>query len=285
MDRKFYTIHSKSFEKYKAKNDKELWKAVKAKGFNGLSVEAKTTFKKSEEGDKFHAVFSTAKEDRHGEVVEQGWDLKHFKKNPVYLDSHNYSSIDYIIGKVHKIKVKDNKLEGDIEFALDNPRGEMASKMASKGFLNTSSVGFIPKEFDDKGRMIKNELLEISGVGVPANPEALYEKYYEDDYRPLTSDDTKGEQDTSESEGEREEDRKEEAEEKKVKIKTPAERIYKTLKQEDDIKKRALRKISTAIKLVCEETKGRNSLKKDRADINNEINKAVRNLLKLKVKQ
>jgi len=92
------------------------------------------------------------------------------------LDSHNYSSIEHIIGKVNKIKVKDNKLQGEIEFNLHNPKGVMAFHMALNGFLNATSVGFIPKEFDEEGRMTKSELLEDSAVSVPANAEALFEK-------------------------------------------------------------------------------------------------------------
>jgi len=167
------------FYKVKRNNIKpKKWEALKKEGYKGLIMEVPTKFK-SVDDNKFHAIFSTAKEDRHGEIVYQNWDLKSFKKNPVYLDSHNYSSIDFIIGKVAKIK-SDKVLEGDIEFALSNPRGQLAYDLAKDGFLNTSSVGFIPKEFDDKGNILKSELLEISAVGVPANPEATYSKQYED---------------------------------------------------------------------------------------------------------
>lgn len=288
---KYYQIHSKSFEKHKAKSDKELWEVVKKKGFSGLSIDVKTSLKKS--NDKlFHAVFSTERKDRHGEIVYQEWDLKNFKKNPVYIDSHNYSSIDFIIGKVHKLKIKDKKLEGDIEFAKSNPRGLMAYNMAEEGFINTSSVGFIPNEFDKNGNITKADLLEISAVGVPANPEALYEKY--DTNGKNKKSDTKDKCNACSSKEERLEDiedEKDETEEVKEDIKegdsdkqAPADMLKKALQREIDIKKRAISKISQAIKLVCEETKGRNSSIEDRANINSEINKAIRNLLKLKVK-
>lgn len=291
---KYYQIHSKSFEKHKAKSDKELWEVVKKKGFSGLLIDVKTSLKKSD--DKlFHAVFSTERKDRHGEIVYQDWDLKNFKKNPVYLDSHNYSSIDFIIGKVHKLKIKDKKLEGDIEFAKSNPRGLMAYNMAEEGFINTSSVGFTPNEFDKNGNIIKAELLEISAVGVPANPEALYEKY--DTNGKNKKSDTKDKCNACSSQEERIKDIKEEKEEKeeieevKEDIKegdndkqAPGSMLKKAIQREIDIKKKAISKISQAIKLVCEKTNGRNSSKEDRADINSEINKAIRNLLKLKIK-
>ena len=40
------------------------------------------------------------------------------------------------------ISVKDGKLQGDIEFATMNPKGQLAEQMAEAGFLNTSSIGF-----------------------------------------------------------------------------------------------------------------------------------------------
>lgn len=136
-----------------------------------------TEFTKSEGSEnKFNFVFSSADVDRHGDIVIQNWDLGPFKKNPVFLDSHNYGSIEHILGKIDKTRVKDGKLQGVVEYALDNPKGLLAYKMTLGGFLNATSVGFIPKDFDEKGRISKSELLEVSAVSVPANPHALLEK-------------------------------------------------------------------------------------------------------------
>jgi len=182
MKRKFYQLSNKSFEKLGVNNLKELWKKVQDDGYNALSLECFTILKAVDGSEnKFHAVFSTAKEDRHGDVVEQKWDLKNFKNNPVYLDSHNYNSIEHIIGKIENAKVKDGKLQGDIVYALDSEKGMLAYKLTKGGFLNTSSVGFVPLEFDEKdySKILNSELLEISAVSVPANPEALMEKIYD----------------------------------------------------------------------------------------------------------
>lgn len=174
--KKFYQITSKSFDELGVTTQKEMWEKVKG-DHKGLCACVNTVFTKAEDTEnKFNVVMSTNSEDRHGDIVEQNWDLKNFKKNPVFLDSHNYSSIEHIIGKVNKIKVKDGRLEGEIEFALDNPKGMLAYNLASKGFLNATSVGFIPQEFDELGKIMKSELLEDSAVSVPANQEALFEK-------------------------------------------------------------------------------------------------------------
>lgn len=172
----YFNVTNKSFGELGVATYKELWDKVKGE-YKGLTTSLETVFTKASESEnKFHVVFSTENEDRHGDIVFQNWDLKSFKKNPVFLDSHNYNSIEHILGRVVSIGVKDNQLQGDVEFALDNPKGLLAYKLAQTGFLNTTSVGFIPKEFDEQGNIIKSELLEISAVSVPANAEALFEK-------------------------------------------------------------------------------------------------------------
>jgi len=176
----FYTIQSKSMADYGVTTQKDLWDKVKADGYRGLSVTAKTVFTKNSvdgvESPYFHATFSSANMDRHGEIVMQVFDLKGFINNPVYLDSHNYDSIEHIIGKIHDINTNGGSLNGDIEFCLDNPKGVMADKMVKGGFLNTSSIGFIPTNFDNDGNILASELLEISAVAVPANADALMDK-------------------------------------------------------------------------------------------------------------
>lgn len=174
--KKYYQIQNKSFDELGVGSVKELWEKVK-KTHDGISADSFVKFEAREKG--FHADFSSAKEDRHGDVVHQNFDLKSFKKNPVVLDSHNYNSIENIIGRVTKITTKNGNLEGDVEFMLDNPKGALAHKMVEDGFLNAVSIGFIPLEFNAKGEITKSELLELSVVGVPAQAGALFKKYEE----------------------------------------------------------------------------------------------------------
>jgi len=168
---KYLSISNKSLAEFGVKNYQELWKSAKKQGYKGMTMLVKSEMTRTAENN-FHAVFSTASEDRHGDIVYQNWDLKAFQNNPVYLDSHNYGGIEHILGRIEGIKA-DKALEGDIVYALDNPKGLLAYNLTQKGFLNTSSVGFIPKDFDKDGNIIRSELLEISAVSVPANAEAL----------------------------------------------------------------------------------------------------------------
>ena len=120
------------------------------------------------------ATFSTSDVDRHGDMVLQNWDLSQFVKNPVILNSHNSFDASEVIGKAVQIGVKDNKLEGEIEFAVDaNPKAKVIYDLYAGGFLKAFSVGFIPKQMDDNGIITYSELLEISAVSVPANAMAL----------------------------------------------------------------------------------------------------------------
>lgn len=286
MKTKFYKLHNSSLTKHKVASQKELWEKLEAKGYKGLELQAKTVFTKSSKSENvFHAIFSTSTMDRHGEIVYQNWNLKNFKKNPVYLDSHNYGSIEHIIGKVSKMKQTENDLTGDIEFALSNPKGAMASEMAKDGFINASSVGFIPLEFDEKGNIIKSELLEISAVSVPANPEALYELKKYENTRKDTGDDNTENENISDSKTEREKDKEGEKEiaDEVIEIKSsPVEVVSKAIRQEYDIKSRALGRILSAIKLVSQETKGRKTPSEEKADVNAKVNRAIKELLKLK---
>lgn len=127
-----------------------------------------------EENATIDAIFSTSNEDRHGDVVEQDWDLKNFKNNPVILNSHSYSDASEVIGKAVNPKVEDGQLQGKIHFATEeNPKAKIIFDLYAGGFLSAFSVGFIPKEFDDKGNIKKSELLEVSAVSVPSNAQAL----------------------------------------------------------------------------------------------------------------
>ena len=118
--------------------------------------------------------------DRYDETIDQrGWELDDFEKNPVIPDCHRYDSIACILGKAVRCEVINNRLEDDVLFALDNPLGSMAYKMAVADFIRTQSVGFMPKiwvngstDKDPSRRYTRQSLLEISLTVVPANPNA-----------------------------------------------------------------------------------------------------------------
>lgn len=137
------------------------------------------TVEKAKNAADFIAIISTAKEDRHGEVVTvEGWDIKEFKKNPVLLWAHDHYSP--AIGHATKIWIEGTgkraklMIEGIINDATELSRS--VKQLVQSGVIKTMSVGFRVLEMDDN-KFVKQELLETSFVNVPANSDALITAY------------------------------------------------------------------------------------------------------------
>ena len=118
---------------------------------------------------------TTPAKDRYRDIVEpRGGDLKAFRANPVFLWAHDYSQPP--IGKSVKETVTDQGIEFTIQFATTEFANEIF-QLYRDGFLKAASIGFVPLEWENLGdggyRYTKWELLELSAVPVPANPEAL----------------------------------------------------------------------------------------------------------------
>ncbi len=144
----------------------------------------------NEEENSIEAVFSHKQKDRAGDVLPPDVLLdgaKNFLKNPVLLDSHNYSSVKNIIGRVEDLHIENGGLVGKSVYFVGkgNDAADWAFALAKEG-LAAFSVGFRALEYDyikEKDAMgnemvtgylfKKVELLEISQAAVPCNPRAL----------------------------------------------------------------------------------------------------------------
>lgn len=159
------------------------WRAaVKQGNVGALSRQNPDAIQRADGNVSF--IASTATADRYGDTIDQsGWDTASFERNPVLLWAHSYSTPP--VGKVGKLEKTTDALKASaIEFT---PReihalGADVGEMVKAGFLNTVSVGFLPKSWEErysedgafKGYHFKEmELLELSVVPVPANPQAL----------------------------------------------------------------------------------------------------------------
>lgn len=147
-------------------------------------------YKKGYESRVLRYVCSDATVDRMGDVIKQeGWKLENFKKNPVVMGFHDYST--FPVGNALSVGVIDGKLKMNILF-IDkevNEEADKAFKMAKSGFMRAGSVGFNPikhhqataeeqKELGlgQYGIMFEEqELMEFSVCGVPANANAIQE--------------------------------------------------------------------------------------------------------------
>lgn len=135
--------------------------------------------KQDQKSGTFTAIASTATVDRHGEIVSpEGWDLANFKKNPVLLWSHDHTIP--AIGKATKIWVEgfgeSAKLMFEGIWQTVTEEGKAAAQLVAEGILNSFSVGFIPTDMVGN-TYTQQQLLEISLVNVPANPDAVMRSY------------------------------------------------------------------------------------------------------------
>ncbi len=146
--------------------------------------------------------------DSYREVVRaSGWRFTNFAKNAPFVDSHDYSSIDKLVGKVTDFKVDKRKLVETVQWAVDVPGNLLAQRgfaMSAAGYLKAVSVGFWPtkavnhwdqdqvgynqqltelnlldKPDEMKPRTIytEQEQVELSAVIIGANPNALAKAY------------------------------------------------------------------------------------------------------------
>jgi phage head maturation protease len=137
-------------------------------------------------------IASTATLDRYHEIIEPaGWRLDSYRRNPVFQNAHNYGDILFTLGRALSTEVRavggGQALCQRIEFATEvNPVARIAYGLYRGGFLNAVSVGFIPLRWEDgssaagaqsgagpRRRYLEQELLEVSAVAIPANPDAL----------------------------------------------------------------------------------------------------------------
>ena len=138
-------------------------------------------------------VFSTAAKDRHRTVLNQdAWELDNFNRNGIAGYMHDVygdgllakPDPDDVIGKA-RAWVDGDSLRGEITFepADLNEKADKVYRKIQFGSLNAVSVGFVEKgagrmgdeEGEDKEAyyFAGQELLEISVVNIPSNPEAL----------------------------------------------------------------------------------------------------------------
>jgi hypothetical protein len=132
-------------------------------------------------------VASTEAVDRYGDILRvKGFQTANYMKNPVFLWAHK--SGEPPIGKTLSISKELNPpaLVQKVQFAdaATYPFADQIFRLYQGKFMSAVSVGFIPLEqpepiLDADGRstggyeFTSQELLELSAVPIPANPEAV----------------------------------------------------------------------------------------------------------------
>jgi len=126
-------------------------------------------------------VASTDTVDSYGDSIDQtSWQLARYAANPVVLYAH--ATRDLPIGTAENVRVEEGALRARLRLVPDdaNPMAGQVWRLIEAGALRAVSVGFLPHTCRWEKRadrevfvMADCELLEISVVPVPANPDAL----------------------------------------------------------------------------------------------------------------
>lgn len=138
--------------------------------------------------------------DSHREIVSvNGWRFTRFEKNAPFVNSHNYWSIEDLLGKVISFEVKGGKLIERVQWAIDVPSQPLAKlgfDLTKGGYLKAVSVGFMPVRWacpgdEDFVKAVKDmkltaeqvaglrciwleqEQFELSACIIGSNPNAL----------------------------------------------------------------------------------------------------------------
>lgn len=125
-------------------------------------------------------TLTTPARDRQGDILEpRGLDFSNYLKNPVVLWAHDLDRPP--VGRCLSVTVTDEGVCATVQFADTTFARDLFSLYAG-GFMHAWSIGFIPEKsipltgnFSGAGgqHIQAAEVVEISAVAVPANPEAL----------------------------------------------------------------------------------------------------------------
>lgn len=167
-----------------------------------FDLKSSNSVEKAADGQKiYRAVASTDALDRDKEVlVPKGVQVENFMKNPVMLFIHQSKQLP--VGKILKLEVNDSEIAMDFVFAPTDIGKELQGLYDGE-FMSAFSVGFYPKnyifveentpkklditlqngskysldltKYKEMPRAVITdwELLEVSPVPIPSNPEAL----------------------------------------------------------------------------------------------------------------
>ena len=121
------------------------------------------------------AIISTEGLDRHNEHVSVKGIATPRSNYKAYYNHSYYGSKDLPIGLIESLTKKGGQLIGRIKLAVNEyPFAEQVYKLVQGGYLDSMSIGFIPKEWDENSMTwTKSEFVEASIVAEPANVEAL----------------------------------------------------------------------------------------------------------------
>jgi len=127
----------------------------------------------SKPGDPIRFVASTGGVKRDGlDLDQRRWRLGNYERNPVVLWAHDYFGQRPPIGKA-SVSIDNDRLIADVVFDQADEFARTIEHKYRNGFLNAVSVGWDDVRIEDEPGY---DLLDISAVPVPGDPDALMER-------------------------------------------------------------------------------------------------------------
>lgn len=124
----------------------------------------------NDEGTPIRFVASTEGIKRDGmELKAEDWRLDNYHANPVVLWVHDYMGQTLPIGRA-AASIDGKQLIADITFDQQDEFARQVESKYRRGFLSAVSVGWNDVS---EGRRTYHDLMDISAVPVPADPQAL----------------------------------------------------------------------------------------------------------------
>jgi hypothetical protein len=121
--------------------------------------------------------------DSYNEIVKaDGARFNRFQKNAPFVDSHNYESIECLLGKVMDWNVASRRVVETVKWAIDAglPEDHLANigfKMTVAGYLKAVSIGFMPlayaTKWDSNPTQFQNALADMN-VAAGTNVNAVF---------------------------------------------------------------------------------------------------------------
>ena len=131
-----------------------------------------------EDKEVYRFCISSQEIDRDGDIVIQsGIKYDDYINNPVVFWGHEWDSVP--IGKVVAVTYDETELKTYADVILGSTtRAQEIETLVKEGIIQATSIGFRIKDWDydeelDAFVMKETELLELSLVGLPANPDAV----------------------------------------------------------------------------------------------------------------
>lgn len=124
-------------------------------------------------GDPIRFIASTSgiKRDKF-DLNQDLWHLDNYRRNNVFLWVHDYMGQNLPLGNV-EAKVEDGDLVADVLFDQEDDFARKVESKYRRGFLHAVSVGWEEVVIEGQRRF---DLLDISAVPVPGDPDALMER-------------------------------------------------------------------------------------------------------------